>query len=94
MRSLARTWRSVEMMAWSSLRRARVSLWAKDVLDGGCEAAEPSRGGCSSLPRIDFATGVAFTCWMGAEQVYQPDFRATCLGSLLSCLGSLLYLWI
>jgi hypothetical protein len=51
-------------------------LWAGDL---GCdEAAEPSRGDCSSLPEIDFATGVAFTCWMGAEQVYQPDFVATC----------------
>ena len=61
MRSLARTWRSVETMAWSSLRGARVSLWVAEDFESGDEAAEPSRGDCSSLPEIDFAKEAAFT---------------------------------
>ncbi len=78
MRSLARTWRSVETIAWSSLRGPRASLWMVEGLESCDEVAEPSRGDCSSVPEFGFATEAAFTCWMGAEKVYQPDFEATC----------------
>jgi len=38
-------------------------LWMVEFLDGCDEAAEPSRGDCSSLPEFDFPKEAAFSCW-------------------------------
>jgi len=57
-------------------------------VDGG-GLGELRRGGRAFTRRLlivaegCFCHGVAFTCWMGAEQVYQPDFGESCLWSLL-----------